>query len=560
MPTAGRPGTGAGGQPIGAPKIADRPMTKQGLSRMGTAGVKSSYGRVIQDESYFVGALRRKNSELQAEITNIRGEITKLTRDHDQYQSYEKRAKALSGQIKEMQGDLADLNMLEDQIQQHVSIEDVLQDADELRLANDEMSNENDALFSERSKIEALVKQTAAQIVDEKGKAERLVEEFDPEQRDAYYQLTEQTEQMQATVGQMQDELGGLEQQIADCEGELSRNPIKREAVNLHKTIADRKEKRDKLKADMEADDMGTPEEQQARLLNNVKEDNQAIAAMEKRIVEIGNRVDEIQSEIADMEDETDDPGSEEKRRKYQQLLERDQDMDKFFARAPGEREAEMARLAEVEDRIQVTLEQISDDLARSGNLPDIKKVEEEKKMLGHRQRQLDNSQSTAKSLDERRARLQKDLGNVNQLENKIASEMEQLNGNIQKWEQDLTLYEDIGMLKTSTEVKKRQLLLTRTRLLQRRDTSKRLTEQMAEQYERVNDQLQKNETFTQLEALEKKWRKEEQVNHGHNLFILSKETESNFKPYVKEVVAVMKEYNNELKKREPVKLVSTAM
>jgi hypothetical protein len=28
----------------------------------------------------------------------------------------------------------------------------------------------------------------------------------------------------------MQDDLGQLEQQIADCEGELSRNPIKREA------------------------------------------------------------------------------------------------------------------------------------------------------------------------------------------------------------------------------------------------------------------------------------------------------------------------------------------
>lgn len=58
--------------------IADRPMTKQGLGRMATAAGKSSYGRVIQDESYFVGALRQKNNELQTEITNLRNEMKKL--------------------------------------------------------------------------------------------------------------------------------------------------------------------------------------------------------------------------------------------------------------------------------------------------------------------------------------------------------------------------------------------------------------------------------------------------------------------------------------------------
>jgi hypothetical protein len=38
------------------------------------------------------------------------------------------------------------------------------------------------------------------------------------------------------------------------------------------------------------------------------------------------------------------------------------------------------------------------------------------------------------------------------------------LNGNIAKWSLDLTTYEDIEMLRTATETKKRQLLLTRTR------------------------------------------------------------------------------------------------
>jgi hypothetical protein len=78
--------------------------------------------------------------------------------------------------------------------------------------------------------------------------------------------------------------------------------------------------------------------------------------------------------------------------------------------------------------------------------------------------------------------------------------------------------------------------------------------------YEKQNSQLQENETYQQLEALEKKWQASERVNHGHNLFILSKETESNFKPYVKQVVSVMKDYNNELKARDPVKIITSAI
>jgi hypothetical protein len=45
-----------------------------------------------------------------------------------------------------------------------------------------------------------------------------------------------------------------------------------------------------------------------------------------------------------------------------------------------------------------------------------------------------------------------------------IATEMGTLNDNIAKWSLDLTTYEDIEMLRTATETKKRQLLLTRTR------------------------------------------------------------------------------------------------
>ena len=60
-------------------RVADRPVTQQGLSglRTGagrTAGTAGGPGaqRQFQDKSYFLGILRSKMSELQTEISRLR--------------------------------------------------------------------------------------------------------------------------------------------------------------------------------------------------------------------------------------------------------------------------------------------------------------------------------------------------------------------------------------------------------------------------------------------------------------------------------------------------------
>lgn len=527
---------------------------------MATAASKSSYGRVIQDESYFVGALRQKNNELQAEITNLRNEVKKLERDHDQYQSYEKRANGLAAQIKEMQGDLGDLNMLEEQIQQHIEVEDVEADVEELKASNDAESADNDEIFAERQRVEALVKSVSDDIEQEKLKADGLVGEMEPAMRDDYLQLKAETETMQGEIEGYQASLDTLEQQIMECEGELSRNPIKREAVNLQRAIAELTEKRDKLAEEMALEDKGTPDEQRERMLAKVKEDNQAISAMTQKVQELKNRTNEVQTEMADL-DEDEDDGNDEKRRKYQELVKRDEEMEKFFDQFPKLRADENERLDEMEQKIVAALEGISSDLARSGNMPQRKDVAEERKLLEHRQKELGKSESTARTLQEKRARLQKDMANVNQLESKITTEMEQLDEKINMMTQELVTYNDIDGLREVTDRRKRQLLANRERLVLRRDTSKRVLAEMAAGYEGSKTALLADVTYTQLQALEKKWQSQERSNHAHKHYILTQETESNFKPYVKQVTQIMKEYNAELKAREPVKIeMSKAM
>ena len=59
-------------------RVADRPVTQQGLSglRTGTGRATGTAGpgaqRQFQDKSYFLGILRSKMSELQTEISRLR--------------------------------------------------------------------------------------------------------------------------------------------------------------------------------------------------------------------------------------------------------------------------------------------------------------------------------------------------------------------------------------------------------------------------------------------------------------------------------------------------------
>uniref|UniRef100_A0A8C5QXL0 Intraflagellar transport 74 homolog n=1 Tax=Leptobrachium leishanense TaxID=445787 RepID=A0A8C5QXL0_9ANUR len=112
--TTNRPGTRGGSFGPGVLsyqiKVADRPVTQQGLSGMKT-GIKGPQ-RQILDKSYFLGLLRSKVSELTTEMSKLKKEIDNYNQENSVYLSYEKRAEALALDIKEHQGQLADYNML----------------------------------------------------------------------------------------------------------------------------------------------------------------------------------------------------------------------------------------------------------------------------------------------------------------------------------------------------------------------------------------------------------------------------------------------------------------
>lgn len=85
--------------------VADRPVTQQGLSGMRTGTAKGPQ-RQYQDKSYFMGQLRSKMSELQAEINKMNREIDLAKDEQSTYLDYDKRVKELAAELTGVEVDL----------------------------------------------------------------------------------------------------------------------------------------------------------------------------------------------------------------------------------------------------------------------------------------------------------------------------------------------------------------------------------------------------------------------------------------------------------------------
>eukprot|EP00038_Savillea_parva_P010203 m.188594 g.188594 ORF g.188594 m.188594 type:complete len:590 (+) comp17488_c0_seq1:239-2008(+) len=538
-----RPGTGS-------VKVSDRLLTQQGLNRLGTAP-RTSYGRTVQDESFFLGSLRTKVAELTKEITKLRREITQLERDEGSYTSYEKRAEALAAEIKTLQGELSDLNLMNEQLDQKVEVPQVLEEKDDLKRRNDEESREIDEIFAARAKLDADTKKVEQSIAEVKARRDDVVKQLGPEHAGAYASMTSENERFVAEIDEHEARLAQLNARAAEMDVELQQNPLKRDAIRLYEQIAQMEAKRDQIVSEMEAEKLQSPEEQRQRLLDSVKSDNHEIAGMENKIEEVNARISELESEAASLE-EDDQAGKLDKRaQKYKELKAKDAQMNAFLEEYDENFATANERLETSEARAAALLKQISTAIEQGAELPDAESYAQDKSLLDFKQNQLTKSEETARSLDGMVARVNKEHARLKDIEKKVSSELEQLEKQIPTMKNDIVMYDDLAGLKESKELHKKRLVADKKRLMQRREITKAMIQEQAALYERVTSELDKDEAYQQLTALEKRWQHLEKLNFQMNDFISSKEAETHFKGYAADVTQMVKEYNTILKARE---------
>nr|KAF6484935.1 intraflagellar transport 74 [Rousettus aegyptiacus] len=530
-PGTARPGSrggpiGSGGVLSSQIKVADRPVTQQGLSGMKT-GIKGPQ-RQILDKSYYLGLLRSKISELTTEINKLQKEIEMYNQENSVYLSYEKRAETLAVEIKEFQGQLADYNMLVDKLNTNTEMEEVMNDYNMLKAQNDRETQSMDMIFTERQTKEKQIRSVEEEIEQEKQAADGIIKNMPPEKQVKYIDMKTTNEKLLQELDTLQQQLDLLNMKKESLEAEIAHSQVKQEAVLLHEKLYELESHRDQMIAEDKS--MGSPMEERERLLKQVKEDNQEIASMERQLTDMKEKINQFNEEI----------------RQLDMDLEEHQAFIETFEETKNQ---ELERKAQIEANIVALLEHSSRNINRMKQISSI--TNQELKImqddLNFKSTEMQKSQSTARNLTSDSQRLQLDLQKMELLESKMTEEQLSLKNKIKQMIIDLETFNDLPALKSSGEEKKKKLHQEKIALSTRRNAFKKITDKLSTQHETLKTQLQENETHSQLTNLERKWQHHEQNNFVMKEFIATKSQESDYQSIMKNVAKQIAEYNKSI-------------
>ena len=528
-----RPGSRGGLGPLNTNiQVAERPVTQQGM--MGMKVGAQGPGRQIADKSYYMGELRKKCDEMTSEIQKMNTEAEQFNKDTQLYSQMERKYEALIKEVRKLQGDLADYNLIVDKSRTNTEPQDIANAYQHLKQRNDEERRKVDDIFTQRQEKDAEIQKLEQQTLAKLSQAEEKLKTLSVDDRRRYAELQDELSRFQADVALAQQQYDLECRKLAKCEQDLKLEPRKQRYQVLEEQRQQLVERRRALEAECSKPVL-SEEKQREQLLAQVKDDNKQLQITERSIADVDARIRQAQQELDALEAGR-GSDSQEDVSKYQKLQEKDQEMTAFIAAFPAALQAEQAAARETEERILAALAQLSKELQRQKQVPSRESFKELQAEVDYKQRGLENSQSTAERLQQEQEMRDLELQKINNLDQKITVELESLGTRTTEYREALKTYNNIGQLKQQAEESRTRMAQRKQRLDARRKALKQQVQALTAAYEKEKQALAASESAGTLEALEQKLRHYEQNIFHLRDFIESKEAETDYAGVYEEV------------------------
>ncbi|CAI2732943.1 unnamed protein product [Schistosoma spindalis] len=557
--------TGARGRTLGGTTldtmvcVEDRPITQQGLGglRNPIRGPK----RQIEDKSYFLGLLRGKINEINSEIGTITRQLLEKEEDNASFVQYEQMAEKLAYEIKELQGELGDYNTLVDKATLGDNITSIEMDLEDVRAANERAERNLEMLFEDRQRKELSLKSCELELKQEQEMSEIVIQEMVDTERERYFKLKDLNVHLLNQLSEGQMELERLNTRKAELEEELITSPIKQEAVRLFTQLHEVQSRRDQLLS--EEASKTDPQIERQRLLQQVKSDNQEIAAIDKQTHEIQEKITNKEEELHLLEQQLDENYNE-RNEKYRELKKREQQIDEFLQTFDHAKSLEISGINEMESTIIEILNKTSNSINNFNQITsnhdvDLSSVEliiqqdKHNNQINNTIQYLNNNnnieiEEVINNLTKERIRLNQDLLKVDHLESKITQEMETLKKRISKLEEEIVIFSDLDKVRENATLKRQSLNEEKSRLDKYRNNLNKLNQQLAAEHSNLQTHLTGQDIYVQLTNLERRWAQHEEINYSLKEFIDNKRAETDPTQLAKRAMELVKNYNENLK------------
>jgi len=513
--------------------VSARPVTGEGLSgaHSGTGRLQSAGPRrQIQDPTFYLGLLREKSGELQAEIEKFKKEKADFEQDSKLFTQYERRYETLIKEVREYEGQLADLNLAHDKHRSGTNPLEIMRFQKHVREHNEAQAKEVDQVFIQRQQREAATKDIVDQIEALEAKTQAKIATLDEEKAQRYKLQHDNLVKLKERGRKGQQQIEQMKIQIRALEDEIQNNTFRNEFAERSKQLARLKKESGNLETDLESMNMD-PAEARQKLLAKVKDTNQEIRELKLQCEVVIKENDGLRSNLEgltrDIEDRKGDGADNSK--KYEVLFKRDKEMTDFIDKFSEEKEKELKSQTESQQMIVALLQHISDDLARQHNLPSEAKVNAMREDLSFKKRQVDASETTHQRLQQELQKRQIELEKINGLDKKITVELTSLAEKMSMMQSELPELKDVEGLKTRARDTSTMLKGLREQYVQRANAAQQQNAPLSAKYEKVKSALAKHPVDKALKKAEKNMRRHEMAIFSKREFIESKGIETDY-------------------------------
>jgi intraflagellar transport protein 74 len=524
---------------------SDRPVTQQGLSGMKTAGMGPS--RTIQDNSYYLGLLRAKCTEIMKEIEVLKGNVDQGQKDNAAYGQLERKYESLTNDMRALQGSLADYNLLLDRSRAHRDVDEVLEEAQHLAQANHGDRGRVDELFQHRSAIEGQCRDVEAQLSHQHEELAAKLEQLDPSLKDHFVQLSQKEQALSLhEIPKRMSDLAFFDERVREMEAAVSRDPLRAKAFRLREDMMRLERKHAELSQELDGPQL-SEEQQREVLLARVKADNAQIAEHERTLAESQEAIRAGKKQLAQLKTdaaEANDP----KAQKVQELYQRDKEMSELIDNFEPTKAEETRKIEKGQEETVRLLQSISRRLALADGSSGMskEKLDEMHEDLGFKQSQMDHSISTSERLTRELGQRKVELDKIESLDEKIGVELAQLSEKQTAMESELAVYEDLPKLRDEAEQAKAAAIHKKGDALSRIGDLKARAAKEKKAYEALKAKREGDDVAVALEELEQKMRHHEQTVYVLSEYIETKGAESHFEGIAEECMQMIGTINSE--------------
>ncbi|KAI1720046.1 intraflagellar transport protein 74 like protein [Ditylenchus destructor] len=460
-----------------------RPVTQQGLtgvrtqSRMGTA---IGGNRQVLDKTYYIALLNNHLQSLEDEISSLLSELDKTEKGQQNLLFYEQRAEEQANELKELQGELSDLNLIIDRLNTNSDLRDLEFEVAEAEKANNELTGAVEDLFKERQEKEDFIRQLEGNIHAAKVQNAELINSLDRGLKGEFERVQTETEELRQSLEEKHRELDELNKTKEELDLALANSSLKQQAMVLEEQINELEEKRNSIMKELRSEE--PPEEQRQNLIQRIQKDNEEIAHMQTQLQEMNERITQAQEEFREFQNEFEILAVD-KSERFRELKNRDAYMDTFLDQFN-------TLDAEVEGRIN----ELSTEIVRLLNLMSLNCLDES--IFSN---SLSNPGASASELQDLHVRLEEELISLQMTESRLHTELDAMQRKQVEIEQSLENFDNQEQMREQMDDKRKVLEEQRSNLRKQYAEKEAENSQIAQQVESVERLLSQSALYPKV-------------------------------------------------------------